>query len=259
MQTSCIMALKLTAKHQGNWKCKLWFVDGTKVTVPVNLGVNPFPTVGVIVKNAENNEPIPSGKVEVTNVQNPRIGVAKADLAEDGKVSVKLKHRGKHTILVKAEGFISQNVTLDLQCEKDTCYSEHTFILTPDLPPGKTRVTLSWQKKEPKDLDLNIYAIKKSDNVACRTYWKRKKQCASVMLDVDNRAGGPAGGETITLEDNTVNKDYVYLVGIEDFRFVKRGAPFMVSGAMVTITNEKKQMDKKLPVKTEKPVTSRRP
>ena len=116
----------------------------------------------------------------------------------------------------------------------------------------------SWGNKLRSDTQSKLDC---KDSLGCSStdHWKRKKNCASVILDVDNRAGGTAGGETITLEDNTVNKDYVYLVGIEDFRFVKRGAPFMVSGAMVTITNEKKQMDKKLPVKTEKPVTSRRP
>ena len=37
--------------------------------------------------------------------------------------------------------------------------------------------------------------------------------------------------------DNSVNQDYVYLIGVEDFRFEEEGVPFLSAGAEITITN----------------------
>ena len=37
--------------------------------------------------------------------------------------------------------------------------------------------------------------------------------------------------------DNTVNQNYVYIIGVEDYGFENAGADFLQSGAIVTITN----------------------
>ena len=41
----------------------------------------------------------------------------------------------------------------------------------------------------------------------------------------------------MTLLDNAINKDYVYVIGIEDYNFESDGTPFLNSKAAVTITN----------------------
>ena len=97
---------------------------------------------------------------------------------------------------------------------------------------------MNWEKNTPNDLDLHIVAVKKfKKSKTCRTYFGRKNSCEKISLDLDNTRGGQNGAETITLQDNSINKDYVYLIGIEDYRWESNGTPFLSAGATITITN----------------------
>ena len=50
-------------------------------------------------------------------------------------------------------------------------------------------------------------------------------------------SSGLSGEETITLLDGSVNKDYVYLIGVEDYGFINGGATFLSSGAQIRVSN----------------------
>ena len=59
-----------------------------------------------------------------------------------------------------------------------------------------------------------------------------------ISQDVDNTNGGQNGAETITLLDNSINKDFTYLIGIEDYQWNGDGeTDFLQSGSKITITN----------------------
>ena len=60
---------------------------------------------------------------------------------------------------------------------------------------------------------------------------------SSFSLDNDNTDGGEAGAETVTLLDNSINQDYVYLIGVEDYLLMDGGVSFLSAGAQITITN----------------------
>ena len=62
------------------------------------------------------------------------------------------------------------------------------------------------------------------------------------------RSVGLSGAETVTLLNNTINQDYVYVVGVEDFRFTNgsNGNLFLESGVAVDITNGEKTINVKM-------------
>merc|ERR1719251_345823 len=96
---------------------------------------------------------------------------------------------------------------------------------------------MTWEKERPADVDIHVMSVRRSDNQTCRTFYGYKTGCPEISLDLDNTRGGLNGAETMTLLDNTVNKDYVYVIGIEDYNFESNGTPFLNSKAAVTITN----------------------
>ena len=70
-------------------------------------------------------------------------------------------------------------------------------------------------------------------------YINTLKGCNGTVLNIDQKSG--PGVETITLTDTYVNKDFIYLIGIVDWKFATKresdGTPFLKSGASITITN----------------------
>ena len=98
---------------------------------------------------------------------------------------------------------------------------------------------MTWQTENPQDIDLYVMSVKKTDHRdTCKTYWDEKDNCQGLNLDVDNRKGGPQGAETITLTNNAINKDYVYLIAIEEYNFdFNDQKPFLSSGASIIVTN----------------------
>ena len=57
-------------------------------------------------------------------------------------------------------------------------------------------------------------------------------------MDNDNTSGGEAGAETVTLLDNSINQEYVYLIGVEDYKWtVSTKDDIINSGAKITIQN----------------------
>ena len=125
---------------------------------------------------------------------------------------------------------------MNIACTSASCDNEKLVVMSPTLPPGQTRIMMSWGEK-PNDVDTHVMAIKKSDNSMCKTWYNNKNGCASISQDLDNTRGGLNGAETITLLDNNVNNGYTYLIAIEDYRFENNGEDFLNSGAGISITN----------------------
>ena len=96
---------------------------------------------------------------------------------------------------------------------------------------------MTWEKAQPTDLDIHVMSVKKTDESMCRTFYGDKTGCSQISLDLDNVRGGLNGAETVTLLDNNVNKDYVYIIAVEDYRFQSSGNLFLESGASISITN----------------------
>ena len=113
------------------------------------------------------------------------------------------------------------------------CPEDHDHI--PDPP----RIIMSWEKETPKDIDIGVVSINKAAKRSydlCQTYFDNKDGCKGIRLDGDSN-GDTMRTETVTLLNTTVNKDFVYVIGIRDFGFEKNGTAFLESGASISITN----------------------
>ena len=108
--------------------------------------------------------------------------------------------------------------------------------MSPVLSPGQTRIVLTWDEY-PADLDIHVMAFNKRDGSLCRTWYQHKRGCDAIIQDIDNRNGGFNGAETVTLLDRNVNKNYNYMIAVEDFGFEENGRQFLKSDARISITN----------------------
>ena len=109
-----------------------------------------------------------------------------------------------------------------------------------DSSVGQTRIMMTWEHLRPRNLDIRVVSVRKSDKKTCRTFHGNKKGCPKISLDLD----GLNGAETLTLLDKNVNKDYTYVIGVEDYNFEHRGARFLDSHCEIRITNRVKEEEK---------------
>ena len=145
---------------------------------------------------------------------------------------------GTFAIHVESAGFIAADASIEVGCEQADFTLERLMSISPELEYGETRIIMTWDTDSPRDLDIHVISVRNSDQATCWTYYGNKNGCIKVSQDVDNGGGGNNGAESVTLLDNSINKDYTYLIGIEDYRFNSNGqTPFLQSGAKITITN----------------------
>ena len=143
---------------------------------------------------------------------------------------------GTFDVQVEAVGFIVASTTIEVGCEQRAYTLQRLVSLSPELEAGETRIIMSWEKDTPLDLDIHVISVRNSNQTdTCRTFYGNLNGCVEISQDTDNVNGGNNGAETMTLLDNSINKDYTYLIGIEDYG--SNGAEFIQSGAKITITN----------------------
>jgi len=199
-----------------------------------------FANVGIkiIARNSQNNGAV-SGAVGTFSLQqNGRLLTVAQDVSfgSDGTVFVPISSNGVYSIQIRADGFIDQNIEMTVTCTSSNCENNKLVVMSPVLPPGQTRIMMSWGAK-PMDVDTHVMAIKNSNDAMCKTWYDNRNGCDSISQDLDNTEGGLNGAETVTLEDNAVNSDYTYLIAIEDYEFENNGQLFLNSGAGISITN----------------------
>ena len=206
------------------------------------------------VRNSQDNKPIPGAKVTVyyTHKSSAKGGfgaltktvyLARNKMVKaNGKISMEVPEVTTYNIRISAEGFLETNPHYIMKSAK--CDHIKPVTMSPILLPGQTRIMMTWEQAHPKDLDIRVVSIRKSDKKTCRTFYGHKTGCPAISLDLDNTKGGPNGAETLTLLDNNVNKDYTYVIGVEDYGFESRGAKFLDSGCEIRITNGIKGKEK---------------
>ena len=193
----------------------------------------------VIVRNSQNNNPVTGAVVSVTIDDGSGLSIVADDVTvnSDGSLFIPVHKNGFYSVQIEAEGFITSDFEMEVQCTSADCPNRRLVTMSPTLAAGETRIMLTWETEAPSDIDIHIVSVKKSDHSTCRTYYGNKSGCKKISQDLDNTSGGQNGAETMTLLDNAINKDYVYLIGIEDYNFESNGTPFLSSGATITVTN----------------------
>ena len=191
------------------------------------------------MRNSQNNDPVTGALVSVTIDDGGGLSNVADDVAvaSDGTVFIPVQKNGNYKVQIEAEGFVTSNIEMEVQCSSADCPNKRLVTMSPTLAASETRIMLTWETEQPRDIDLHIVSLKRSDVSTCRTYYDNKSGCEKISLDLDNVDGGQNGAETMTLLDNAINKDYVYLIGIEDYNFESNGTPFLSSGATITVTN----------------------
>ena len=212
--------------------------------------------IDIAVRNSQDNKPVNArlniyyepdtgGKVEVA--KNLRVDA-------QGQVSLEVTETGKYAIKVSAEGFISTTAHYTMRCPG--CDHNKLVTISPELEPGQTRIMMTWERDIPKDLDIRVMSVKKSTKRTCKTFYGciRESCCRSISMDRDNIIGGNNGSETITLLDNNVNKDYTYVIGVEEYGLVNQlgrwidprnqGQSFLDSGLEIRITNGVREVER---------------
>ena len=215
----------------------------------------------IVVRNSQDNKPVTGATLDIHYEPDTgeKVEVAK-NLRVDahGKVSLEVTDTGKYGIKVSAEGFLSSTPHYTMRCLSSKCDHVKLVTLSPELRPGQTRIMMTWEHDIPKDLDIRVISIKKSNKRTCKTNYAcippRQPCCPSITMDRDNQIGGNNGSETITLLDNNVNKDYIYVIGVEEYGLVNahgrwadlqnQGQSFLDSGLEIRITNNVKEVEK---------------
>ena len=203
----------------------------------------------LIIKDSHNNQPLPGAKI-ILFLDDQLLGNEVTN--SDGTIIFDIPRDGTYSGKSSKEGFIDNNFEFEVYCNNvPDCLFKHLLVMSPDLQQEQTRIMMTWHDK-PNDLDLHMMAVKKSDKSTCRTYYGQN--CRKTSLDVDNTQGGQNGAETITLEDNTINQEYIYIIGVKDYNFYyDEGQAFVNSQAMVTITNGNKTEQNQMPSNLQKP------
>ena len=207
----------------------------------------------ILVRNSQDNKPIPGAKVTVYYTHRSRIVfLARNKMVKaNGKISMEVPEVTRYEIKISAEGFLESNPHYIMKCTfPPKCDHIKLVTMSPVLPPGQTRIMMTWEKERPRDLDISVVSVRKSDKKTCRTFYGHKTGCPKISLDLDNTKGGPHGSETLTLLDNNVNKDYTYVIAVEDFSFENNGQSFLDSGCEIKITNGVKTKEKKMVAKS---------
>ena len=210
-------------------------------TTPTTTTTSLPPEIEVIVLNAIEKMPVSTAKVTVKDRENKTVA-DQVPVKEDGKALIELEHQGIHKVYVEADGFIDSEDEVDVQCNDENCKNPALVALSPELPPGQTRIMMTWVRDPPQDIDLHLVGFGPREDQCLQYYdyiYKPEKGCNGTVLNIDQKTG--PGVETITLTDTYVNKDFIYLIGIVDWTFATNresdGTPFLKSGASITITN----------------------
>ena len=195
--------------------------------------------IKIIARNSQNNNAVASAKASVNLEGNDGLVVVVDDAQFDasGTIFVPVSSNGRYSVQVKADGFITADFEMVVACTSANCPNEKLVTMSPVMPPGQTRIMITWDQERPRDVDTHIMAVRRSDRSQCKTYYANRNGCESVSQDLDNTSGGMSGAETVTLLDNAINKDYRYLVAIHDYNFESSGEPFLRSGSTMTVTN----------------------
>jgi len=194
--------------------------------------------LSISLKSSQDNGVINNATVSASLLTEEGSDPVAQDVPVDnnGNVFIEIFSNGEYAISVQAPGFIDAHFTMEVNCEADDCINNRLVAMSPELEPGQTRIILTWVDT-PSDLDIHIFSVNKTDNSTCKTWYANQNGCQAISLDLDNTNGGMNGAETMTLLDSSINQEFFYLIGVEDYYFENDGSLFMDSGAAITITN----------------------
>ena len=202
-----------------------------------------------IVRDATSSDVVVGAKVSIEHLDGG-FGFnfdAEASTEDNGTATINIERFGpeyKYNVTVSAPGFIDSVFPMSGECNGGLCSAARSVALSPWLPPGHTRLILSWDTALPEDMDMHIMGVNKVNGSLCRAPFLTdpgQTTCPEFVWDHDNTNGGLSGAESVTFTDSLENQLYVYGIGISDYMFgmgtMNNGTDFLQCGATLTITN----------------------
>jgi len=190
------------------------------------------------VVDSQSGDPITNAKVNMSyygqdGSGSPEVILTSVSVESDGRLKVNLEKDGIYRGEVKADGFISKSFTVEMQCSS-LCETKKKLVMSPTLDQGQVRIIMSWGEV-PSDMDIHVWSFNKAnESDACKTYYSHSYGCPEITLDKDSCCGGP---ETVTLNDATVNQNYVYVIGAHDYGDEEDGLNLLKSQAIMEVTD----------------------
>ena len=148
-----------------------------------------------------------------------RDGGASYDTNHSGIALIPLKTNGFHQFEILQAGYTTLTKELEVNVPQGSCDVFHPMLLaplSPQLPPSckhGLRASLAWAME---DLDLDLYSWRMDNNNTentCLTYFcDGKDPCSGITHDIDSKAGGLNGSETITYCND---EDFVHMIFVD--------------------------------------------
>ena len=157
--------------------------------------------------------------------------IADDAVAEEGVASISISSNGVYTIVVSADGYISDSDELHVSCSVDDCSScsHHVYVtLSPEITDDTIRIMLGWGEI-PNNWDLKTLQTNLADPLdGCVTDYENS--CEGTTAPIDQASS--YGAETLDITSSS----YVYLVYVKN----SCGVPYStVDASDITITNGK--------------------
>jgi len=202
----------------------------------------------VNIIDAKTSEPVKGAIVQASTVRESISRLTK----DSGEVSIKVTKNGEYSVEASARGYVNTKAIITLDCpaaSDEPCVKNIYFELLPSVEVDKVEIILEWGDQA-SNLDLHSMQInKESPGAGCETFFNKLSGCENTALDADKFAGGPPGGEMITISNPADNLKFTYMI------FVKDNSPdedeLENSEAHITITDGSKSLSKTLPAFTE--------
>ena len=113
-----------------------------------------FSNVGIqiIARNSQNNNAVASATGTFSLQQDGGLVTIDQDtqFVTDGTVYVPISANGRYNVQIQAAGFITQNIEMNIACTctSASCDNEKLVVMLPTLPPGQTRIMMTWEKSQ---------------------------------------------------------------------------------------------------------------
>ena len=177
-------------------------------------------TITLAVLDAVTNLGVAGATVRTwIRVNSERDGVVSYVTNQSGKAVIPLNANGFYQFEVSQAGFTRLTKELEVVVAQGSCAAYQPILLaplSPLLPPSckyGLRASLAWARE---DADLDLYSWRVDNNSTentCLTYFcDGKDPCSGITHDIDSKAGGLNGSETITYCNY---EDFVHMIYVD--------------------------------------------
>ena len=218
------------------WTGTDWAVT-TGVTVTAKGACNYPVNIFLSFTNVKTGAPITNTKV--TLYRNTDLLYTDYNVQyDDGFMVFETEGVGNFSGAVTADGYVTEEFSTIVDYTASI-----TYTIEVKMTPASEQLTISFTwGSSPDDMDLWVVSVKNSnESVMCITNYASVSTptCQEITMNIDQKTGGLNGPENVTLTNPSVNKDYTYLIGVEDYKWtVSTKDEIINSGAKITIQND---------------------